>query len=94
MFSYKLSLEAENDITRLYEYGFYKFGITQADKYYDMLFECFDKIASNPHLFPSANHIKTGFRSCVCGVDTIYYTIKENYLIEIITIISRQDFPK
>jgi len=92
MFSYKLSLEAESDITRLYLYGYSKFGMAQADKYYDMLFECFDKIAANPYLFPSAEHVKKGFRSCVCGIETIYYKIKNDNLVEIITIIGRQDF--
>lgn len=94
MYSYKLSFEAEEDITRIYEYGYYKFGVVQADKYYDMLFECFNKIATNPLMFPTADHIKKGYCSCVCGVDTIYYRINENRIIEIITIIGRQDFPK
>ena len=56
-----------------------------------MIHDCFDKIESNPFLFPSANHIKKGYRYCVCGVDTIYYNIKVNE-IEIITIIGRQDY--
>jgi len=94
MHSYRLSFEAESDITRLYEYGYYKFGLAQADKYYDALFECFNKIAVNPLMFPTADYIKSGFRYCVCGVDTIYYTIKEKKVIEIVTIIGRQDFPK
>lgn len=94
MYSYKLSFEAEEGITRIYEYGYYKFGVVQADRYYDMLFECFNKIAINPLMFPTADHIKKGYRSCVCGVDTIYYRINENRIIEIITIIGRQDFPK
>lgn len=94
MFSYKLSFEAEGDVKRLYEYGYFKFGMAQADKYYDLLFECFDKIAANPLMFPTADHIKVGFRYCVCGVDTIYYRIQENHNIEIVTIIGKQDFPK
>lgn len=32
MYSYKLSVEVENDVIRIYEYGFYKFGLIQADK--------------------------------------------------------------
>ena len=94
MCSYKLSIEAENDVVRIYEYGFYKFGMIKADDYYKALFECFHKIAKNPFMFPSTDHIKTGFRFCVSGVDTIYYRIEENNRIEIITIIGRQDFPK
>ena len=47
MYSYKLSIEAENDVIRIYEYGFHEFGMIQADKYYEALYECFNKIASN-----------------------------------------------
>jgi len=94
MYSYKLSVEAENDVIRIYEYGFYKFGMIQADKYYNELFECFNKIAKNPLMFPTAEHIKEDYRYCVSGVDTIYFKIKKNNSIEIITIIGRQDFPK
>ena len=44
MYKYILTIEAEEDIVRIYEYGFVKFGSIQADKYYNMLFECFNKI--------------------------------------------------
>jgi toxin ParE1/3/4 len=65
--------------------------LQQANKYYDMLFECFNKIASNPFMFPIVTKYKDIDRFCVCGVDTIYYNIKGGE-IEIITIIGRQDF--
>jgi toxin ParE1/3/4 len=41
MSKYILTLEAEEDIVRIYKYGFIKFGSAQADKYYEMLFESF-----------------------------------------------------
>lgn len=94
MYSYFLSSEAKGDLRRIYNYGVAKFGMNQADKYFNMMHDCFDKIESNPHLFSSATHIKKDFRSCVCGVDTIYYKITHNNRIEIITIIGRQDFPQ
>ena len=94
MYKYVLTLDAEEDIIRIFEYGVNLFGIDQAINYYDMFFECFEKIATNPYLFPSASHIKQGFRSCVSGVDTIYYVIVNDGLVEINTIIGRQDFLK
>lgn len=51
MYNLKLSVEAEADIKRIYTYGYETFGINQANKYYDLLFECFQKIVSNPFLF-------------------------------------------
>jgi toxin ParE1/3/4 len=92
MYSYYLSIEAKEDLRKIYYYGIGKFGVEQADKHFDMIHDCFDKIESNPFLFPAAEHIKKGYRYCVCGVDTIYYRIASTETIEIITIIGRQNF--
>jgi toxin ParE1/3/4 len=84
-------VEAEEDIMRIFYFGLGRFGLSQANKYYDMLFDCFSKIASNPFLFPAVINYKDVERYCVCGVDTIYYNINRSE-IEIITIIGRQDY--
>ena len=90
MYRYKLSFQAEEDIVRIFDYGSYQFGINQAIIYYDMLFACFEKITTNPLMFPVARQ-NDSYRICVCGVDTIYYKIGIDE-IEIITIIGRQNF--
>jgi toxin ParE1/3/4 len=91
MFRYKLSIEAEGDIIRIFEYGLGQFGALQASKYYDALYECFNKIASNPFMFPANTKYNKIDRFCVCGVDTIYFNIKGDE-IEIVTIIGRQNY--
>ena len=91
MYSYRLSFEAEEDVVRIFEFGLARFGLPQVIIYYDMLFECFTKITSNPFMLPVVTKYKDIERFCVCGVDTIYYNIKGDE-IEIITIIGRQDF--
>jgi toxin ParE1/3/4 len=91
MYSYKLNIQAEEDLTRIFEYGIGRFGLLQANKYYDMLFDCFSKIASNPYLFPDAIRFRKGYRYCVCGVDTIFFKINADE-IEIMAIIGRQYF--
>ena len=88
MFSFKLNIQAEEDLTRIFEYGIGCFGFLQANKYYDMLFDCFSKIASNPLMFPEAIHFREGYKYCVCGADTIFYKINANE-IEIMAIIGR-----
>jgi toxin ParE1/3/4 len=90
MYKYHLSFEAEEDVIRIYSFGIEQFGITQANKYYEMLFDCFEKIASNPYLFPVVFKYNYAERYCVCGVDTIYYNINDND-IQIITIVGRQE---
>jgi Plasmid stabilization system protein len=90
MAKYRLSNEAKEDLIRMHQYGVKKFGLTQADKYFDSFFECFDIIARQPFSFESVDYIKKGYRRCVCGVDSIYYRIN-NDTAEIMAIIGRQD---
>jgi toxin ParE1/3/4 len=91
MYNYFLTREAKEDLWRIYEFGVYRFGEQQVDKYFVMLHDCFEKITSNPFMFPMVLNFKNADRYCVCGVDTIYYKIN-GLDIEIITIIGRQDY--
>lgn len=88
--NYRLSNTAKEDLIRIYRYGVYKFGSTQAEQYYNRFFEYFDRISENPYAFEAVDRIKKGYRRCVCGVDTIYYRVNTN-TVEIMTIIGRQD---
>lgn len=90
MAKYRLSDEAKDDLIRIHHFGVKKFGMTQADKYFDSFFECFDSIAQRPFSFESVDYIKKDYRRCVCGVDSIYFKINEN-IVEIMAIIGRQD---
>jgi len=58
MYNYNLSEKAKEDLLRIYEFGKTKFGINQADKYFEMMHSCFEKIASNPYMFPAVPNIK------------------------------------
>ena len=90
MSDYKLSNTAKEDLIRIYRYGVKKFGMLQADNYFDTFFEYFDVIAQNPYSFESIDFIKDGYRRCPCGSDSIYYKIN-NEIVEIMTIIGKQD---
>jgi len=90
MANYKLSNVAKEDLIRIHHYGVDKFGMAQADKYFDSLFEYFDIIAQRPFSFESVDFIKTGYRRCVFGSDSIYFKVNNN-IIEIMAIIGRQD---
>jgi len=87
---YKLSNAAKEDLIRIHHYGVHKFGVIQADRYFDSFFEYFDMIAQRPFSFESVDFIRTGYRRCVCGSDSIYFRINSN-VVEIMGIIGRQD---
>ncbi|MBZ9650478.1 type II toxin-antitoxin system RelE/ParE family toxin [Psychroflexus montanilacus] len=90
MANYKLSRVAKDDLIRIHQFGVRKFGLTQADKYFDSFFEYFEIISKQPFSFESVDFIKKGYRRCVCGSDSIYYRIN-NDTVEIMTIIGKQD---
>ena len=91
MANYKLSNSVKDDLIRIHHFGVEKFGINQADKYFESFFDYFDIIAQRPFSFESVDYIKEGYRRCPCGSDTIYYRINEN-IVEIMAIIGMQDF--
>ena len=90
MAKYKLSNVAKEDLIRIHHYEIKKFGIVQADKYFDTFFEYFEIIAQRPFSFESVDFIKTGYRRCVCGSDSIYFQVN-NDVAEIMAIIGGQD---
>jgi toxin ParE1/3/4 len=90
MAEYKLSNEAKEDLIRIHHYGVNKFGMTQADKYFNTFFEYFDIIAQQPFAFESVDYIKNGYRRCVCGSDSIYFKINDD-IVEIMAIVGMQD---
>ena len=90
MADYRLSNEAKNDLIRIHQYGVKKFGLGQADKYFETFFQYFEIIAKRPYSFESVDYLRNGYRRCVCGVDSIFYRINGE-VVEIMAIIGRQD---
>ena len=90
MAEFRISITAKEDLIRIHHYGVKKFGITQADKYFDSFFEYFDIIAQRPFSFESVDFIKKGYRRCVCGSDSIFFKVNED-VVDIMAIVGRQD---
>ena len=90
MAAYSLSQLAEEDIRRLYRYGIERFGLVQADRYFDGLFARFDAIAESPMLYPQVDHIRPGYRRSVYGAHSIYYRASGT-AVEIMRVLSREN---
>lgn len=90
MAKYLLGESAKEDLIRIHQYGTKKFGVKQADKYFNDFFDCFDSIAKNPFAFESVDYIRKGYRRCVFGVDSVFFRL-ENEVVQIIVIVGRQD---
>lgn len=90
MARYRLSADAEADIRRLYRHGMGQFGSAQADRYFDGLFERFDRLTENPLLYPAVDEIRVGYRRSVYGAHSIYYRLQGGD-IEIMRVLGRED---
>ena len=93
MAKYKLSNVAKSDLIRIHHYGVEKFGLHQADKYFNSFFDQFEIIAQRPFSFEEVQHIRSGYRRCVLESDSIYFRVNGT-VIEIMTIIGSQDISK
>jgi toxin ParE1/3/4 len=93
MANYRLSIEAREDLIRIHQYGVTRFGETQADKYFDSFFECFEIIAQRPYSFESIDAIKAGYRRCVWRSDSVFFRVNDG-VVEIMAIIGKQDLSK
>lgn len=87
---YRLSIDAEADLSRIWLHGLRTYGLEQADKYYNDLFDRFEEIAENPYIYQVVDHIREGYRRSSCGVDNIYYRVNDQE-VEIMNIIGRQN---
>ncbi len=89
MAAYKLNQDAEDDLKRLYRHGVREFGVVQADRYFDALFERFDQLAVEPLLYRAVDEIRPGYRRSVCGAHSIYYRLNRD-AVEIMRILGRE----
>ncbi len=91
MANYQLSLEAENDIAAVFEYGIMQFGFEQALDYHNALETHFTEMAKNPLHYMKVDHISLGSRRSVFRVHSIYFCLTEHGIF-IERVIGRQNF--
>ena len=90
MGSYRLNADAEDDVRRLYRWSVLRFGVDQADKYFDGLFERFDQIADEPQLYPAVDEIRQGYRRSVYAAHAVYYRMAGD-TVDIMRVLGRED---
>ncbi|MGE5394436.1 MAG: type II toxin-antitoxin system RelE/ParE family toxin [Candidatus Saccharibacteria bacterium] len=58
MAEYRLRNVAREDLIRIHHFGVEKFGMLQADKYFNSFFDYFEIIAQRPFSFESVDYTK------------------------------------
>lgn len=87
-----LSLEADQDLERIYIDGYVRWGQAQADKYYDGLIDHFGLLAKNPMIFRAVSEVREGYRRGVYRKHAIYYRI-DGDTVKIMAIVKHENRP-
>lgn len=90
MNQFRISLDAKEDLRRIYQYGIVEYGEVQADKYFLGLFDTFEKIAINPYIYQTVDEVRPGYRRCTYHSDSVYFKINGAF-VEIMAILGGQD---
>jgi len=90
----QFSNKAQNDLIEIWEYIFEKWSINQADKYYGILIEAINGIATEPSIGKNYEHIRKEYCGFHIKSHIIFYRITNGDTLEIIRILhERMDLP-
>jgi len=76
--SFRLSVEAEEDIIAIAEQGTRMFGVDQAKRYHDELFALFDLLAADPLIARERNEIEPPVRIHTFKAHLIVYRVEDD----------------
>jgi toxin ParE1/3/4 len=83
---YVISKKAVSDLEEIWLYTLEKWSVTQADRYYNLIFDEIRFICVNRNAGNSMDHIRKGYRASKVKSHLIFYRI-QNDAVEIIRII-------
>jgi len=83
MANYRLTNSSKRDLNEIWEYTLNKWSLTQADKYYKLLVESFQKLADNPTYGRSYEVVDAKLMGFKTGRHLIFYEQIDDKTIEI-----------
>ena len=89
---YKLSGKAEIDLAEMYEFGIYKFGLLQAQKYFLGMHDVFQVLAENPNLGRDASMFIENLKRFTYQAHTIFYLPRAEGIFIIRVLSQRMDY--
>jgi toxin ParE1/3/4 len=90
MARYKFTNKAVDDLTRIWNYTFVRWSENQADKYYLMLLETCQDVASNPELGKNYSGVTENLLGFKAGRHIIFYRRIDEHEVEITRILHEQ----
>jgi toxin ParE1/3/4 len=89
--SYKISVQASDDIEGVWLYTFENWSLEQADRYVNLIFDEIEYLADNPNSGKDFSHIRKNYRCSKVKSHIIFYRLadKQND-IEIIRVLHQR----
>ena len=81
MLSLQITPKAEQDLSEIFEYTFHKWGIIQAEKYQDELFNSMQLILENKEIGKAYPYFKREYRKLHINRHLIFYKIESKNCI-------------
>ena len=91
---YKLSSKAEIDLAEMYEFGIYKFGLSQAQQYFLGMHEAFNVLAENMNLGRDASIFIADLKRFSYKAHTIFYLVTTSGIFIIRVLSQRMDYER
>jgi toxin ParE1/3/4 len=90
MAKYRFTNEAVKDLEEIWSYTKQKWSLEQADRYYKLVIDEIEFIASNPLLGRSIDYIKEGYKSTKVKSHIVFYKKQEDKTILIVRILHQR----
>ncbi|MBW7868337.1 MAG: type II toxin-antitoxin system RelE/ParE family toxin [Brumimicrobium sp.] len=89
--NYKISIEAKEDIEKIWLYTFKKWSLEQADRYLDFIMDEIEYIAENPNSGKDFSYVRKGYMRTQIKSHLIFYKVnKKQDIIEIIRVLHQK----
>lgn len=89
---YRTTFEADRDIIEIYVLGAEQFGVPQSERYVSELFGTFELLADNPQMARERQELTPPMRLHPHQAHLIAYTIREDDIVIVRVLHSRQDW--
>ena len=85
--NYKISHEANSDIESIWLYTYHKWSVEQADRYFNLILDEIEYLASHPESAKNYDHIRKGYYRSQIKSHYIFFKInKEKQEVQIIRV--------
>mgnify|MGYP000016899053 CR=1 FL=1 len=92
--SFKLSVKAKVDLTKIAVFTEQRWGRTQRNNYLFQLDQSFHQLADNPDIEVSCDYIMQGYRQFPLASHIVFYKVSNVNIVEIIRILHKSRLPE